>query len=229
MVSIGTLIGQSNLNLHHTCDFTIDLKLQVCNEMIMNITESIRMTIAANLKALLEARIPFLNHILNIYRTLKSWYDTIMRYVKQIAQFIKCISDIIAAIKNFVDTLMTLPARILSQITGCIRGLRGMVEGAANKLMSNGLTSDVSSFVSKIQSDISEVKGSIQGSFNKAKTALETDNVTSSYESAISGFGDELTNVKNINIGQPVIDSIVKDYDTVKTKIGSIKTAVEMP
>jgi len=202
-VELGTLIGKTNANLHHECDFTIGLKMQVCDETIVAFSKNIKAVVGANLQSLLKAKIPFLGHILDIFKTLKSWFDVIMSYVNKIAMFIKCITEIIKAIVDFAKQLANLPARLLSQLTGCINGLKNMLKISIENMINNGIMKKMSSDISAMTGQVNAAKNSVVGSISSAKNAITSapTSINNTYSNAIKSFDDTAKNpIPKINV-----------------------------
>lgn len=229
-VDVGTVIGNSNLNLHHTCDFTINLKLEVCETTIFAFTENIKATFAAKLEDFLKAKIPFLGHILDFIRMLKEWFDYIMYYVNKILQFIKCMQDLIAAITNFINQLINLPNTILRQVSQCLRDLKNLLLNSINGMLTGGaagsILNDINSMKSQVQSVGTQFSSSVSGIKNNMQqlSNINGDNILDSYSNSAKNVGDVAKGVIDPNINISTLNQL-----TNITNTQSIQNSFKLP
>lgn len=175
-VGANTGIGKSNEELTYVCDFTIDLKMKVCNKTFDVLTENFTKTLKMKELSLELSQIPFLQYIKTVYATLKGWYDYVMKYVNMISAFIKCIADILAGITAFIAQLATLPISLLSQAMGCLTGTLGLLKNAAM------------SGVYGIQKDISEQTNVSTAKSNADTAQKSSDDYYQQFSTAINSY-----------------------------------------
>lgn len=202
--------------------------MNVCGKTIDVFSKNIKAVFDANLQSLLEAKIPFLGHILNIFKTLKSWFDTIMSYINKINMFIKCMTDLIKSTVDFITQLATLPARLLGQITGCLSGLRNLLKSSVENLLNNGILKQMSQGVAGMVGQVNAAKTQFGNSVNTAKNALNvkttTDKIKGSYQTSTDNFSGELNKWQKPDIKVNTINDYVQ-----MSNIGALKPTFQLP
>ena len=176
-VGANTGIGKSNEELTYVCDFTIDLKMKVCNKTMTVIAENFSKNMSMKALSLELSQIPFLQYIKSVFATLKGWYDYVMKYVNMITAFIKCIADIIAGITAFIAQLAMIPVYILSQAIGCLTGTLGLLKNA------------VMSGVYGVQKQVSEQTNVNTAKSNADSASKSSDDYYNEFSDAVNSMG----------------------------------------
>lgn len=168
-----TSAEKSNKTLKYNCDFTINMKTKVCKKTIEIIAFSYTKTLETKVSSFIEGEIPFLQNLKNMYKTIKGWYDWVMKYVNMVKAFIKCMIDIIAAITAVVQQLMSLPMTVLSQAVGCINGFKNLMISAVTETV-NGIATDVQNQASSVTAGdgVSSAKTSMDAYYNQYSDAI---------------------------------------------------------
>ena len=170
-VSVGevgpdSLLGKTNKELKYECDFTINLKMKVCKETIVEYAKTISKTITLKVESLALSEMPFVKQLKGWFDELKTWYKEIKKYIKMVTDFIKCVTEIIGAIAAFVAQLAALPANMLAQVTNCITGAMGLLKTAFDD--------SVGAVINDVNTTVNEVSGEIQGAMSDVQGAIDS-------------------------------------------------------
>lgn len=168
-----TGIGKANQELTHECDFTIQLKLDVCGKTMINLAENWTYTMSMKSIWASASQFPFLDDIRQAYKTIKGWYDSVMVYVKQIKQYIECMKQIIQAIQQVASFIASLPANALSAISSCIGGFMNMFETAVHNTVS-GILNDLTGSQNTASQNASDSLGTASTSYTDAQNTQST-------------------------------------------------------
>jgi hypothetical protein len=168
-----TTIGKTNRELTAQCDWTINLKLDVCGEELKLLAEHWAKRLVVKVSEWLPAsKSPIIDDIRNAYKTIKGWMDTIMEYVKILKDLIECITSVINAIAQVVTFIATLPAALLSQSFDCLSKFQGLLEQAAGIQLEpvKQLYDETNTIINETMGSASKIQSQGQGLLNQAST-----------------------------------------------------------
>ena len=171
-----TTIGKTNRELTAQCDWTINLKLDVCGEELKLLAEHWEKRLVVKVSEWLPAsQSPILDDIRNAYKTIKGWMDTIMEYVKVLKDLIECITSVINAIAQVVTFIATLPAALLSQSFDCLSKFQGLLEQAAGIQLEpiKQLYDETNTIINETMGSASKIQSNGQGILNTSTTNVQ--------------------------------------------------------
>lgn len=119
-VVANTAISQSNSNLAHVCDISLEVKYDIA-KLTLSVNSTIS-TIRTELQALWtsSSSSPFVDEIRNEINTVKNQIKDIKKEIKNQTEPLQEIQKIVQSLQELIVYIGTLPARIATQLKGCL-------------------------------------------------------------------------------------------------------------
>lgn len=125
-----TAISQSNANLAHVCDISVNMKFEIA-KMAFKTSELVE-TIRAAIKGLWASASssPFADEIRSAIKTIKAQVKVIQKFIKKIQQYAGAVKDLMDQLQKIIQYVATLPARIAKFLQNCLKEALGGISGA---------------------------------------------------------------------------------------------------
>ena len=211
----GTLVGDLNNQLSHSCDFILESRKNLkLREFIAAIAKSIKDGIIALSTALgldptgtLAREIAFLRKMTSYLKYIKK------NYIDPIIEFQKYVIMYIAEIKRLIEFINNLPAKIKAILQNCLKQLIRLLNSIFTDIVSDAIGGDdgIGAAISSAQ----ELAAQATETFNGVQTVIKTG----------STIVNEVKSI-DLNIKTPDFSDILPSKESIEAYIKTVPNSV---
>jgi hypothetical protein len=214
-VLTGTLVGDLNNQLDHSCDFILESRKNLkLREFIAAIASSIKAGIVALSTALGLEPTGTLARAIAFLRKMTSYLKYIKKnFIDPIIEFQKYVLLYIAEIKRLIEFINNLPAKIKALLQNCLKQLIRLLNSIFTDIVSDAIGGDdgIGAAISSAQ----ELAAQATETFNGVQTIIKTG----------STIIDEVKSI-DLNIKTPDFSDILPSKESIEAYIKTVPNSV---
>jgi len=214
-VLTGTLVGDLNNQLDHSCDFILESRKNLkLREFIAAIASSIKAGIVALSTALGLEPTGTLARAIAFLRKMTSYLKYIKKnFIDPIIEFQKYVLLYIAEIKRLIEFIANLPAKIKALLQNCLKQLLRLLNSIFTDIVTEAIGGDdgIGAAISSAQ----ELAAQATETFNGVQTIIKTG----------STIIDEVKSI-DLNIKTPDFSDILPSKESIEAYIKTVPNSV---
>jgi hypothetical protein len=214
-VLTGTLVGDLNNQLDHSCDFILESRKNLkLREFIAAIASSIKAGIVALSTALGLEPTGTLARAIAFLRKMTSYLKYIKKnFIDPIIEFQKYVLLYIAEIKRLIEFINNLPAKIKALLQNCLKQLLRLLNSIFTDIVTEAIGGDdgIGAAIASAQ----ELASQATETFNGVQTIINTG----------STIIDEVKSI-DLNIKTPDFSDILPSKESIEAYIKTVPNSV---